>query len=137
MNKKKIINLILLIAILIFKQVSGINYDLYQEWSLWISCLPLVFIISYIYHLIKKEKFYESKSFDNCLLYTNITFIIICIFQYLYNVLYANKLLKLLDMDHNKYSGGFLLIAIFVFAFVYFLLFIWLLALKKKKIKNK
>jgi len=133
MNKKKILNLVLFIIITIIGSETIIESEI--EFMLMLLLLPVVFIAAYIYYLFKKEKFYDLKSFDNCLLYTNVIFIIVYAIQYAYNTLYVKPLLKLLD--YSDVINWFLIIGIPIFAFVYFLLFIWMMALKKKRVKDK
>ena len=90
--------------------------------------IPLLFLIKYIRATTKKEKYFEITVISKCVLFLNITIMIISLIDILYYVFITSSIL-------GAFTSSFMLLALIPFEIAYIAALIWLCKLKKEKTK--
>lgn len=141
-KRKNIITLILsLISLLIIISdiVSSAFFSLFETSLLeyisipillFILFIPSILTIKYIHAKKNNDKYLDLTKFQNTCLFINISFIILAIIDYFYNVLFISELSSVV-----KYFSVFMYKYILLFELICLIAIIWINNLKKNRIK--
>lgn len=144
MNKKSLILLILynIVVLFIDFEFQIFDGDLNIEPSIYI--IPsLVFLI--LTFILKKDKIHNNDKLIKILNITNISFITLYVFCFIRYIMYLNQShllnspyinISIFNLVFQKLiSIGYINLFLPLYSFIYILFIIWLVSLKKKKVK--
>lgn len=129
MNKKNIavnITNIVLFTIILVQMYNQSSYS--SDLPMIFIIIPIIFDIIYFLASIQKEKFYDTNKLSNIVILSNISLVIILLIDILYS---KYVLIKIIGMPYSS----FMMAALAFYEILYFVLIIWLISLKKKRIR--
>ena len=109
---------------------SSVNIADYLFPIFILTILPGIFLIKYIGSLKNEDKYYNLNKLQNTLIFNNVIIITFGIIDYIYNMLFLNKL-----SSNIKFFGVFTYKYLLIFELFYFIFTIWIIVLRKDKIK--